>query len=112
MQFRLRKVTSTIRPLVLVPVMPHHPKDEQLAVVIPSDITKRDRRTVELEFAKERPLRRQRIPGACDEIKARTDMGVRLPILGTGGKEQSVSHSAIGLKDLGQGRGPDVHVVS
>lgn len=48
MQFRPRKVTITIRPLVLVPVMPHQPKDEQLAVVIPSDFAKIDRRAVEL----------------------------------------------------------------
>lgn len=48
MQFRLRKVTITIRPLELVPVMPHHPKDEQLAVVIPADFAKIDRRAVEL----------------------------------------------------------------
>ena len=47
---------ATMRPLVLVPVMPHQPEHEQLAVVIPSDIAKPNRRAIELEFAKERPL--------------------------------------------------------
>ena len=67
----------TIRHLILFPVMPHQPKDEQLAVVIPSNITEPDRRAVELEFAKERPLWRQRIPGARNKIESRTDTGVR-----------------------------------
>lgn len=80
-------VTITIRRLVLVPAMPHQPKDEQLAVIISSDIIKPDRCAVELEFAKERPLWRHRLPGACDKIKSRTEMSIRLPIPGTVGKK-------------------------
>jgi len=67
--------------------MPHQPEDKNLAAVIPSDVAKPDRRVVELEFAKESQFWHQHIPSACDEIKSRTDMGIRLSILGTGGKE-------------------------
>ena len=42
--------------LILVSVMPHQPKHEQLAIVIPSDIAKPNRRAIEFEFTKERPL--------------------------------------------------------
>ena len=80
-------VTITIRRLVLVPAMPHQPKDEQLAVIISSDIIKPDRRPAELEFAEERLLWRHRIPGACDEIEPRTNMRGRLPLIGTVGNE-------------------------
>ena len=46
----------TMRLLVLVPVMPHQAKHEQLAVVIPSDIAKPNCRAIEFEFTKECPL--------------------------------------------------------
>jgi len=74
-------VGENARHLVLLSIVPHQPKDEQLGVVIPSDLTKPDRCAVELKFAKERPLRRQRIPGAGDEVKSRTDLEIRLATL-------------------------------
>ncbi len=63
-----REMTSTTCYLVLLPIVPHQPKDEQLGVVIPSDLAKPDRRAVELELTKERPMRRQRMSGTGNEI--------------------------------------------
>jgi hypothetical protein len=64
-----------MRQVVLLFCCATSTKDEQLAVVIPSDITNSDHRSAKLAFAEERPLWRQRIPGACNKIKSGTDLG-------------------------------------
>jgi hypothetical protein len=61
----------------LPPKMPHQPRDKILGVVISFDPVKPDLRVVVLEFAKECPFRCQHIPGACDELKPRINLGVR-----------------------------------